>query len=173
LADAETLTPEAAPVAAAAGAGAWRPEAVIFIGVPGSGKSTFYVRRFFATHVRLNLDMLRTRRRESLLLRACTESKQPFVADNTNLTPADRARYIAPAKEAGFRVIGYYFRSDARECLERNAAREGKARIPIPAIYGACKRLVLPSPAEGFDELYYVRIEAVHGFIVEGWRQEV
>lgn len=59
-------------------------EAVILIGVQGSGKTTFYLRRFFETHVRFSLDMLRTRRRERILLMACVEAKQPFVIDNTN-----------------------------------------------------------------------------------------
>jgi predicted kinase len=39
-------------------------EAVIFVGIQASGKSTFYCQRFFATHMRISLDMLRTRRRE-------------------------------------------------------------------------------------------------------------
>jgi hypothetical protein len=43
-------------------------EAVVFSGVQGVGKSTFYRERFFATHVRINLDMLRTRNREDVLL---------------------------------------------------------------------------------------------------------
>lgn len=40
-------------------------EAVILCGIQASGKSAFYSERFFHTHVRINLDMLRTRRRES------------------------------------------------------------------------------------------------------------
>jgi hypothetical protein len=44
------------------------PQAVIFIGVQASGKSTFYMDRFFRTHMRINLDMLHTRNRERLLL---------------------------------------------------------------------------------------------------------
>ena len=39
-------------------------EAVILIGIQGAGKSTFYKDRFFNTHVRINLDMLKTRHRE-------------------------------------------------------------------------------------------------------------
>ena len=60
-------------------------EAVLFIGIPASGKSAFFKERFFDTHVRINLDMLKTRRRESLILRACLEGKQSFVIDNTNV----------------------------------------------------------------------------------------
>ena len=81
-----------------------RPEAVIFTGVQAAGKSTFYRERFFETHVRINMDMLRTRRRERLLLDACLAGRQPFVVDNTNVLAAERARYIEPARAAGFIV---------------------------------------------------------------------
>ena len=57
-------------------------EAVILIGIQGSGKSTFCRDRFFNTHVRINLDMLKTRHREKLFLDACLAAKQPFVVDN-------------------------------------------------------------------------------------------
>jgi hypothetical protein len=42
----------------------------------------------------------------------CLDHQQPFVVDNTNPTAAERAVYIAPAKAAGFRVIGYFFQSN-------------------------------------------------------------
>src|SRR5690348_16523083 len=98
-------------------------EAVIFVGVQGSGKSTFYRERFFDTHVRINLDMLRTRHREQLLLAACLAAKQPFVIDNTNPLPADRARYIGAAREAGFRVIVYFFETSLQDAIRRNKQR--------------------------------------------------
>ncbi len=56
-------------------------QAIIFIGIQASGKSSFYKEQFFKTHIRINLDMLRTRHREDILLRACLEAKQPFVVD--------------------------------------------------------------------------------------------
>ncbi len=30
-------------------------EAIIFVGIPASGKSTFYLQRFFETHIRVKL----------------------------------------------------------------------------------------------------------------------
>ena len=39
-------------------------EAIIFIGIQATGKSAFYQQRFADTHIRLNLDMLKTRRRK-------------------------------------------------------------------------------------------------------------
>jgi hypothetical protein len=35
-------------------------EAIILIGIQGAAKSTFYRDRFFDTHVRINLDMLKS-----------------------------------------------------------------------------------------------------------------
>jgi predicted kinase len=144
-------------------------EVIILIGIQAVGKSTFYRHRFEDTHVRINLDMLKTRHREHILFEACVAAKQPCVIDNTNVTAKDRSRYIAPAKAAGFRVVGYYFRSSLNEAIKRNRQREAMKIIPEKGIVGAHQRLQLPSPDEGFDELYYVAIDETDGFTVEGW----
>lgn len=142
-------------------------ESVIFTGIQASGKSMFYRERFFATHVRINLDMLRTRHRESLLLRACIDGQQHFVVDNTNPTAAERARYIVPAREAGFRVVGYVFPSDVGGSIRRNATRPERERVPPAAIGGTAKRLEMPRWDEGYDELYAVRIDEMGTFVME------
>ncbi|HEX8599422.1 MAG TPA: AAA family ATPase [Chloroflexia bacterium] len=141
-------------------------EAAIFTGLQASGKSTFYKERFFDTHVRVNLDMLRTRNRERLLLQACLQMKQPFVVDNTNPTAADRARYIELARSARFRAVAYYFQPDVQGSRARNDLRTGKARVPIGAIYGTAKRLQPPNWEEGFDAIYDVWV-VDGGFRVE------
>ena len=133
-------------------------QAVLLIGIQASGKSSFFKERFFDTHVRINLDMLRTRHRERLLLEACLEAKQPFVVDNTNPSAADRARYLAAAREAGFEVHGYYFRSVLAEALPRNAQREGRQKIAEAGLRGTAARLQQPRLDEGFDTLFYVRL---------------
>ena len=74
-------------------------EAVIFVGLQGAGKSTFFRDRFMTTHLRINLDMLKTRHRESRFLQVCIETCQPFVVDNTNPTRVERQVYIQAAKE--------------------------------------------------------------------------
>ena len=144
-------------------------EGVIFVGIQASGKSTFYRERFFDTHLRINLDMLKTRNREQILLRACIEAKQPFVIDNTNPSAEERARYIRPARSAGFRVLGYYFDVQIKEALSRNKERTGKDHIPEKGILGTKKRLRVPDLEEGFDLLYRVRIDEEGRFVVEEW----
>ena len=141
-------------------------EAVIFIGIQGSGKSTFYRERFFDTHVRINLDMLRTRQREQLLFNACLSAQQSFVIDNTNPTKSDRARYMAPARAAGFRVVAYLFKSSVRDAIQRNNQRKLKAKIPPAAIAGTFKKLEPPSLEEGFDEIFTVEIATEGTFLV-------
>jgi predicted kinase len=145
-------------------------EMVLLMGVQAAGKSTFCKQRFFDTHLRLNLDMLRTRNREEVLVRACLFAKQPFVVDNTNPTKADRARYIPYAKEARFRIVGYYLSAPIEEALQRNAAREKV--IPEPGVRRTFQKIELPTFDEGFDELFYVRTDpsTPMGFLIEPWR---
>lgn len=145
-------------------------KAILFMGLQASGKSTFY-RRFLSEFVHINLDSLHTRNKERMLLTACLEERRSFVVDNTNPLASDRARYIRAAREYGYAVEGYFFQSVLSDCLERNRRRTGKARVPDVALAGTSKRLELPSAAEGFDRLWFVRME--HGrFIVEPWIEE-
>jgi predicted ABC-type ATPase len=141
-------------------------EAILLIGIPGSGKSSFYKERFYATHLRINRDMLKTRQRERALIEACFDIQQRFVLDNVNATRADRSEVIAAAHVARFRVIGYFFQISTRVAVARNKERSGKGQIPLVGIFGAYKRLEPPSPAEGFDDLFVVTIGRDRNFIV-------
>ena len=144
-------------------------EAVVFVGIQASGKTSFYLARFARTHVRISLDMLRTRHREALLLRACLEAKQPFVVDNTNSTAAERARYLLPAKAAQFRTVGYYFPPNLDASLERNAGRPAPERVPPKGVAGTLRRLEPPAIAEGFDELFAVAPDGAGCFSIAPW----
>ena len=138
--------------------------AVIFMGIPASGKSTFYQRFFSDSHLHINLDTLHTRRKENDLLEECIAGGRSFVVDNTNPTVADRERYIPRAVAAGYTVYGFLFRGNITECRERNAQREGKARVPDAAITAISSKFESPRYTEGFEEIYFI-LQKDGGFV--------
>jgi len=146
-------------------------QAVIFCGIQATGKTTFYQQHFLHTHVRISLDLLRTRHRERIFLEACVQTRQKFVIDNTNPTMLERTKYINLARQAGYEIVGYYFVSNTREALDRNNNRTGKAKVPEKGIYGTRKRLQIPTLTEGFDALFSVRITEGGHFIVSPWEE--
>jgi predicted kinase len=141
-------------------------QAVIFSGVQASGKTTFYVERYLATHVRISMDLMRTRHRERRFLETCVQTGQRFVVDNTNPTAADRRPYVEAALQAGYEVLGCEFRASASDALERNGQREKAARIPVAGLLGTHRRLERMRHAEGFFRVLVVEIAAEGGFVV-------
>lgn len=134
-------------------------ELIIFVGIPAAGKSTYYRQHFAATHLLVSKDLLPPRQKQLQQLAFITEALaagQSVVVDNTNATVADRAALIALGRAHGATIIGYHFRITLAEALARNRQRQGKARVPDIAIYTIEKRLVPPSLAEGFDQLYEI-----------------
>jgi predicted kinase len=135
-------------------------EAVIFVGLQGAGKSTFFQKMFSSTHARISLDELKTRPREMARITSCLAERLNFVVDNTNPTMQDRKRYIQLAKAAGYSVVGYFFECAIRDCLKRNQLRSGKAKVPPPAVFSTRKRMQPPSFEEGFDALFRVQVSS-------------
>ena len=149
-------------------------ECVILIGLPAAGKSSFYRERFAETHDHISKDLLRAnrwpeRRQEQLLLESLSRGRS-VVIDNTNPAAAVRAPLINAARTHGARVIGYYFPLDAGTALKRNRARAAGDRVPDVAVFAIRKRLEPPSPEEGFDRLFEVKlIEDERRFEVVPW----
>ncbi|UOQ51644.1 ATP-binding protein [Hymenobacter cellulosivorans] len=146
---------------------------IVFCGIQATGKSTFYQQHFFHSHVRISLDLLRTRNREQRLLELCLETQMRCVIDNTNPTRAERARYIEPARRAGFTVTGYFFQAAVAEALVRNQQRPVERQVPAVGLRATRNRLELPRYEEGFDELYFVRPLGNHTFTISPWQHEV
>lgn len=143
-------------------------EAVLLIGIQGSGKSTFCRECCYDTHVRISQDLLHTRYRVHRLLQLCLELGQDFVVDKTNVTLAERAAIIAPARAAGFRVVGYFFEPDPQGAFERN--RQRRDPVPPAGLFGTLKRLQRPTRGEGFDALHRVTIAPAGRFVVESYQ---
>jgi len=142
-------------------------ECVILIGLPASGKSTFFRERFAATHDHVSKDLLRNnrqpQRRQDQLIAASLASGRSVVVDNTNPSAAVRAPVIALARKHGAEVVGYFFATEAGDALRRNRARDGRDRVPDVAIFTARKRLEPPTMTEGFDRLFSVRMNEADG----------
>ncbi len=145
-------------------------ELIIFVGLQGSGKSTFFRARFAATHEHVSKDLFRNNnnrsRRQAQLIEAALQAGKSVVVDNTNPTVEERRPLIQLGREYGANIAGYYFESHLRRCLERNRQRTGKARVPDVALYATAKKVAPPSYSEGFDELYCVRITGDSAFEV-------
>jgi predicted kinase len=138
-----------------------RPELVIFVGLPGSGKSTCYFAHFADSHVHVSKDLLPNARgrddRQSLQVERALADGRSVVVDNTNPTRDVRAPLIAIGRRHGARIIAYYFECSVRLAIVRNAQRDGKGRVPKVAIFTTQKKLQPPAAEEGFDELHVIK----------------
>jgi predicted kinase len=150
-------------------------EVIVLIGLQGSGKSTFYRTYYTASHVCVSKDLFRNnrrpQRRQMYLIEEALKAGRSIVVDNTNPTEADRALIIELARRYQAVVIGFSFESRLADCLERNARRMGRERVPDKALDITSRRLRAPTLGEGFDRLFQVSIAPGGGFVVRNYGQ--
>jgi len=144
---------------------------VLTIGLPGSGKSTWYKRRGITP---LSSDLLRTilfdniteRRYQHLvfstlrsLLRARLIAKMPWnYVDATNLSPHERRQWIKMAKGFGYEVQAVFFDVPVEVCMERNRRRERV--VPEDVMQRMASKLKPPTFTEGFSKIVVVRVKS-------------
>ena len=144
--------------------------AVIFIGMANSGKTEFYNRYFSDIYTHIELSVLRTRLKERSALNECFAHGDSFVINNENPTKADRQRYIPSAKEAGYRIVGYYFDSTAEPPTANTSKAKEKAKYN--AYIKFKDKMQTPCYDEGFDELYCVHMSRSGDFHTEKINKE-
>jgi predicted kinase len=143
---------------------------VLTIGLPGSGKTTWFKRRGVMP---LSSDMLRSilfdditeQRYQGLvfstlrsLLRARLIAKMPWnYVDATNLSPHERRQWIKMAKSFGYDVQAVFFDVPFEVCMERNSRRERV--VSADAMQKMAERLRPPSFKEGFSKITVVRVK--------------
>jgi predicted kinase len=165
-----TPPPESA-VTAAKGA---RGFVVLTIGLPGSGKTTWFKRRGVTP---LSSDLLRTllfdditeQRWQGLvfstlrsLLRARLIAKMPWnYVDATNLSPHERRQWIKMAKSFGYDVQAVFFDVPLDICMERNKRRE--RTVGDDVMKKMAERLRPPDFKEGFSKITVVRVKGGPG----------
>ncbi|MBB5055695.1 putative kinase [Granulicella aggregans] len=166
----------AAPSAEQAAAAAKSPRGyvVLTIGLPGSGKTTWYKRRGVTP---LSSDLLRNllfdditeQRYQGLvfstlrsLLRARLIAKMPWnYVDATNLSAHERKQWIKMAKSFQYEVQAVFFDVPLAVCMERNRQRERVVTDEV--MLKMAERLRPPSFKEGFDKITVVRVKGQPG----------
>lgn len=143
---------------------------ILAIGLPGSGKSSWFKRHNITP---LSSDMLRVllfddaheQRFQDLvfsnlrsMLKARLIARRPLnYVDATNLTPHERHSWIRLAKDYGYEVQAVFFDVPVEVCLERNRRRERV--VDEDVLRRMAAKLKPPTFEEGFSKVTVVRVK--------------
>jgi predicted kinase len=143
---------------------------VLAIGLPGSGKSSWFKRH---NVVPLSSDMVRSllfddvreQRFQDLvfsnlrsMLKARLIAKRPMnYVDATNLTPQERQHWIKLAKDYQYEVHAVFFDVPLEVCLDRHQRRD--LVVPEDVMRRMAAKLKPPAFEEGFAKITVVRVK--------------
>jgi predicted kinase len=143
---------------------------VLAIGLPGSGKSSWFKRH---NVVPLSSDMVRSllfddvreQRFQDLvfsnlrsMLKARLIAKRPMnYVDATNLTPQERQHWIKLAKDYNYEVHAVFFDVPLEVCVERHQRRDRV--VPEDVMRRMAAKLKPPAFQEGFAKITVVRVK--------------
>ena len=162
----------AAPLPAVPAAPQRAPKGIVVlaIGLPGSGKSSWFKRH---NVVPLSSDMLRSllfddvreQRYQDLvfsnlrsMLKARLIAKRPMnYVDATNLTPQERQHWIKLAKDYGYEVHAVFFDVPLDVCIDRHQRRDRV--VPEDIMRRMAAKLKAPAFDEGFAKITVVRVK--------------
>ena len=170
---ADSAPAASAAVAGAAPAAAQRPSkgvVVLAVGLPGSGKSSWFKRHNISP---LSSDLLRSllfddpaeQRFQDLvfsnlrsMLKARLIARRPTnYVDATNLTPQERQHWIKLAKDFGYEVHAVFFDVPLEVCIERHHRRD--RLVPEDVMRKMAAKLRAPTFDEGFAKITVVRVK--------------
>lgn len=143
---------------------------VLAIGLPGSGKSTWFARRNIQP---LSTDLIRKLLLDdesdqsqqghvfatlySLLRRRLVIGRRFNYIDATNLHPQERRGFFRLAGAFGYKVDAIYFDVPLEVCLTRNSARH--RQVPVEVMQEFAHKLRPPTRQEGFRRIIVVNTE--------------
>ncbi len=143
---------------------------VLAIGLPGSGKSSWFKRHNIRA---LSSDLIREllfddpseQRYQDLvfsnlrsMLKARMIARRPMnYVDATNLSPHDRHTWIKLARDYGYDVHAVHFDVPLEVCVERNQRRQ--RTVPEDAMRRMAAKFRPPTFEEGFSKITVVRVK--------------
>jgi len=143
---------------------------VLAIGLPGSGKSSWFKRHNITP---LSSDLVRTllfddateQRFQDLvfsnlrsMLKARLIARRPMnYVDATNLSPHERHTWIKMARDYGYEVHAVFFDVPVEVCIERNQRRDRV--VPEDVMQRMASKLRPPTFEEGFAKITVVRVK--------------
>lgn len=147
---------------------------MLSIGLPGSGKSTWFKRHnilpLSSDMVRILLfDDVTEQRYQDLvfstlrsMLRARLLARRPWnYVDATNLSPHERRSWIKLAHDFGYEAHAVFFDVPPEVCIERNRRRE--RNVPEEVMVRMAGKLRPPKFEEGFAKITVVRLKKKDG----------
>jgi predicted kinase len=165
-------SPEKAPTPVQTPSASRAPKGVVVlaIGLPGSGKSSWFKRHSITP---LSSDLLRAilfddpteQRFQDLIfsnlrsmLKARLIARRPMnYVDATNLTPHERHGWVKLAKDYGYEVQAVFFDVPVEVCLERNQRRDRV--VPEDVMRRMSVKLRAPTFNEGFAKITVVKVK--------------
>jgi len=143
---------------------------VLSIGLPGSGKSTWFKRHnilpLSSDMVRILLfDDVTEQRYQDLvfstlrsMLRARLLARRPWnYVDATNLSPHERRSWVKLAHDFGYEAHAVFFDVPPEVCIERNRRRD--RNVPEDVMQRMASKLRPPKFEEGFAKITVVRLK--------------
>jgi bifunctional polynucleotide phosphatase/kinase len=129
---------------------------LIFVGSPGSGKSTFW-REYLKSkgYERANNDDTGSSKKTEALCLSHLKAGKSVVVDNTNPKAENRKTYIKMAKDLGIKYVRcLYFDIPKDRCMENNSLRKVgthmSKNVPSVCIHTFFKNHEMPRKDEGF-----------------------
>lgn len=149
------------------------PVLYVAVGLPASGKSTFFRNNRFENTVYVSRDLIRYNlldddekyfEHENEVFKTfvntisfALKSDQNVIADATHLTHKSRAKLINAINKhiTLYSIVFVYFDTPYEECIDRNEHRSGRAYVPEKVIENMNNSLEIPQLSE-FSNCYNI-----------------